>query len=81
MHPGDDARRELPAEGDPVVARGGGYPEGWAEVILAMLVTRDLCASWLEQEQLRVERDLARLERWSARVAACVSAAELLAKR
>jgi hypothetical protein len=81
MHPGDDVSREPSAQGDPLVAKGGGDPEGWAEVVLAMLVTRDLCVSWLEQEQRRVERDLARLERWSARVAACVSAAELLAKR
>ncbi len=58
-----------------------GLAEGWAEVILAMLVARDLCVSWLEQEQFLVERDLARLERWSARVATCVSAAELLASR
>lgn len=58
-----------------------GFAEGWAEVILAMLVARDLCVSWLEQEQLLVERDLARLERWSARAATCASAAELLAVR
>ncbi len=58
-----------------------GLAEGWAEVILAMIVARDLCVSWHEQEQILLERDLARLERWRARAATCASVAELIAIR
>lgn len=70
------ARAECRAQG-----RAEGFAEGISRAILAVLIARGLRLSTDEQEQILRERDPARLKRWLGRVAACASAAELLAIR
>jgi Uma2 family endonuclease len=62
-------------------ARRESKAEGRAEAVIEVLASRGIVLSAQEQEQVRGERDLARLGRWLARVATCESAAELLAIR
>jgi hypothetical protein len=56
-----------------------GRAEGLAGAVLAVLAARALGVSAHERDQILGERDPGRLARWLARVAACASAAELLA--
>lgn len=60
-------------------ARQESKTEGRAEAVLAVLISRSLDISAGERAEILGERDPARLQRWLARVAACASAAELLA--
>ena len=76
----EEARQESKAEGKSEgIAEGRVH--GLAEAVLAVLASRALALAPHEREQILGERDLARVERWLARVATCESAAELLAIR
>lgn len=74
------SRNEGRAEGRAEGARDG-VGRGRAEAIVAVLDARGISMERGERDRILGERDLARLERWTARAVVCTSIAELLAER
>jgi Uma2 family endonuclease len=74
-----EGRMEGLAEGR-VEGLAEGRVEGLAEAVLVVLAARSVALDLAERDRICRERDRARLERWIARAATCLTAAELLAE-
>jgi len=80
----DDAvARALVARHNPVIEaiRADGLADGLAKAVIGVLAARGLALSRAERDQIRDERNPARLQRWVARAITCATAADLLRER